>query len=100
MRYLPPSGTAGLARSLVSGNNRVPAPPPITIDRVRWVVPGGNAGVEGACPGNALVGCMPYCVCTRSITSASGWAATYLRAYATGLLPLSVLISHALLIMC
>src|SRR6266540_3014411 len=28
-RYLPASGTAGLDRSLVSGNRRVPAPPPI-----------------------------------------------------------------------
>src|SRR5581483_1167641 len=27
-RYLPPSGTAGLARSLVRGKRRVPAPPP------------------------------------------------------------------------
>src|SRR6185437_4291529 len=32
MRYLPASGTAGLARSLVSGNNRVPWPPPIMTD--------------------------------------------------------------------
>src|SRR6266567_6832453 len=44
-RYFPPSGTAGLARSLVSGNSRVPAPPPMMIARVRWVVPGGSAGV-------------------------------------------------------
>ena len=28
-RYLPASGTAGLARSLVSGNNREPWPPPM-----------------------------------------------------------------------
>src|SRR5438876_1576984 len=28
-RYLPASGTAGLARSLVKGNSRVPAPPPM-----------------------------------------------------------------------
>src|SRR5690349_7462057 len=28
-RYLPASGTAGLARSLVRGNNRVPCPPPM-----------------------------------------------------------------------
>src|SRR5215218_2645649 len=27
-RYLPASGTAGLARSVVSGKSRVPAPPP------------------------------------------------------------------------
>jgi len=43
-RYLPPSGTAGLARSFVSGNKRVPAPPPMMMARVRWVVPGGSAG--------------------------------------------------------
>src|SRR5256714_7914627 len=34
-RYLPPSGTGGLARSLVSGNKRVPAPPPMTSDNVQ-----------------------------------------------------------------
>ena len=28
-RYLPASGTAGLARSLVSGNRREPCPPPM-----------------------------------------------------------------------
>src|SRR5262245_8861490 len=28
-RYLPAKGTAGLERSLVNGNNRVPAPPPM-----------------------------------------------------------------------
>src|SRR5712664_115795 len=43
MRYLPPSGTAGLARSFVNGNKRVPAPPPIMMASVLWVVPGGNA---------------------------------------------------------
>ena len=37
-----PKGTAGLERSLVRGNNRVPAPPPMTIARVRCVVPGGS----------------------------------------------------------
>ena len=29
-RYLPASGTAGFARYAVSGNNRVPRPPPKT----------------------------------------------------------------------
>src|SRR5205809_959707 len=33
MRYFPASGTAGLERSLVSGNRRVPAPPPMMIAR-------------------------------------------------------------------
>src|ERR1700746_2593834 len=33
-RYLPASGTAGLARSFVKGNSRVPAPPPMMIARV------------------------------------------------------------------
>src|SRR6476660_3211580 len=28
-RYFPPNGTAGLDRFLVSGNRRVPAPPPM-----------------------------------------------------------------------
>src|SRR5580704_15899070 len=36
-RYFPASGTAGLARSLVSGNSRVPAPPPMIIDSTRLV---------------------------------------------------------------
>src|SRR6266566_511020 len=50
IRYLPPSGTAGLARSFVNGNKRVPAPPPIMIASVRCSAPGGSApstfGVE------------------------------------------------------
>src|SRR6266481_4548261 len=33
-RYLPASGTAGLDRSFVSGNSRVPAPPPMMIANV------------------------------------------------------------------
>src|SRR5271157_2008721 len=37
-RYLPASGTAGLARSLVKGNSRVPAPPPMMMARVSSVV--------------------------------------------------------------
>src|SRR6202035_4652083 len=32
-RYTPPNGTAGLARSAVSGASRVPAPPASTIPR-------------------------------------------------------------------
>src|SRR5579872_5468969 len=35
MRYLPPKGTAGLARSLVSGESRVPLPPARTIPKTR-----------------------------------------------------------------
>src|SRR2546421_10288029 len=31
-RYLPASGTAGLARSRVSGNRRVPWPPPMMME--------------------------------------------------------------------
>src|SRR6266849_8846922 len=34
-RYLPPKGTAGLARSLVSGKSRVPLPPARTIPSTR-----------------------------------------------------------------
>lgn len=33
-RYLPASGTAGLARSLVRGKSLVPAPPPMTMPKV------------------------------------------------------------------
>src|SRR5262245_20244893 len=43
-RYLPPSGTAGLARSLVRGNSRVPAPPPMTM--VRTVLVFGDMRAE------------------------------------------------------
>src|SRR5947209_20093688 len=35
MRYLPPNGTAGLARSFVSGYSRVPFPPASTIPNTR-----------------------------------------------------------------
>src|SRR5581483_2090256 len=35
MRYLPPKGTAGFARSLVSGESRVPLPPARTIPKTR-----------------------------------------------------------------
>src|SRR4051794_41633831 len=35
-RYFPPSGAAGLARSLVSGKRRVPAPPPSTTLTTSW----------------------------------------------------------------
>src|SRR5271157_172469 len=35
MRYFPPNGTAGLARSLVSGCSRVPFPPASTMPNVR-----------------------------------------------------------------
>ena len=35
-RYLPASGTAGLARSLVRGKSRVPAPPPMMTARTSF----------------------------------------------------------------
>jgi hypothetical protein len=35
---LPPKGTAGFARSFVKGNNRVPFPPPNTIDNTSDIV--------------------------------------------------------------
>src|ERR1700686_5423818 len=35
MRYLPPNGTAGLARSLVRGDRRVPLPPANTMPNTR-----------------------------------------------------------------
>jgi hypothetical protein len=34
MRYLPPSGTAGFERSSVSGNSRLPSPPPMMMASV------------------------------------------------------------------
>src|SRR5215813_1089201 len=37
-RYRPPNGTAGLARSAVSGASRRPAPPASTIPRMRGCV--------------------------------------------------------------
>src|SRR5947207_7091063 len=37
-RYFPASGTAGLARSLVSGNRRVPCPPPIITESTSLVL--------------------------------------------------------------
>src|SRR5579862_2917435 len=38
MRYFPASGTAGLARSFVSGNRRVPWPPPIMTESTLLVL--------------------------------------------------------------
>src|SRR6266478_4165328 len=38
IRYLPASGTAGLARSLVSGNSRVPWPPPMMTESTLLVL--------------------------------------------------------------
>src|SRR5947199_396344 len=38
MRYLPASGTAGFARSFVSGKSRVPCPPPIITERTLLVL--------------------------------------------------------------
>src|SRR3974390_1726073 len=49
MRYFPASGTAGLARSLVSGNNRVPCPPPIITESTLLV----------------LIDCRPVCDITK-----------------------------------
>src|SRR6266853_3039428 len=43
MRYFPASGTAGFERSLVSGNRRVPAPPPMMMARLFSVI---EAGIE------------------------------------------------------
>src|SRR5437016_12399692 len=37
-RYFPASGTAGLARSLVRGNSRVPWPPPIMTESTLLVL--------------------------------------------------------------
>src|SRR5476651_506674 len=37
-RYFPASGTAGFARSFVSGNRRVPCPPPMMTQRTLLVL--------------------------------------------------------------
>src|SRR4051795_8633711 len=44
-RYLPASGTAGFDRSLVSGNSRLPAPPPMITARTFTVF-----GADRFCP--------------------------------------------------
>src|SRR6266436_768585 len=75
MRYLPPSGTAGLARSLVNGKRRVPAPPPMMFASVRWVVPGGSAGVDIA---ETESRAPRFCVCTSPITQCWWFTATFL----------------------
>src|SRR5256885_1741223 len=77
MRYFPPSGTAGFERSFVSGNKRVPAPPPMTMASVRCVVPGGSAGVVITEAESREAG---FCVCTPSITQAWRMGANLLRA--------------------
>src|SRR5258708_32492428 len=41
MRYFPASGTAGFERSLVKGNRRVPAPPPMMMARLFSVIEAG-----------------------------------------------------------
>src|ERR1700730_15993596 len=43
MRYLPPNGTAGLARSLVRGDRRVPLPPANTIPNTRMRIASAKA---------------------------------------------------------
>src|SRR5438874_7136801 len=63
-RYFPPSGTAGFERSLVSGNKRVPAPPPIMMARVCLATEGRLMGVmiggkESAHVGQEWVLCQP-----------------------------------------
>src|SRR6202011_1907496 len=99
-RYLPPSGTAGLARSFVNGNSRVPAPPPITIASVRCVVPGGSAGNGNALSADALFSWGSSRFCTSIITKGPVPTATFLRSYRAGLDPRYVLISHATRLMC
>src|ERR1035437_3956386 len=64
IRYLPPKGTAGLARSLVSGPNRIPLPPARTMPNTR-----------------IRIGFMPYCSRVRVLRQTTnpllsrGWAA-------------------------
>jgi hypothetical protein len=51
-RYLPANGTAGLARSLVSGKRRVPAPPPMMTAIVCFISTGW--GREGSVKRSAI----------------------------------------------
>src|SRR5829696_123799 len=43
-RYFPASGTAGLARWAVSGNSRVPAPPPRITESTRFIEGAARVG--------------------------------------------------------
>src|SRR5438034_8951250 len=43
MRYRPPNGTAGLARSRVSGSSRVPLPPARTTANTFFMMDSANA---------------------------------------------------------
>src|SRR5271163_2682843 len=52
-RYTPPNGTAGLARSAVSGLRRVPAPPASTIPRTDAL------GMDPSCRGYGLTAMLP-----------------------------------------
>src|ERR1035437_379064 len=54
IRYLPPKGTAGLARSLVSGPNRIPLPPARTMPNTR-----------------IRIGFMPYCSRVRVLLAST-----------------------------
>src|SRR4051794_36571318 len=87
-RYLPPSGTAGLARSFVRGKRRVPAPPPMITARGRSVVPGGSVGADiepglrndsagdSCCGTGSITQCLPI----RAIFSSTGHIALQLYA--------------------
>src|SRR5205823_6808538 len=78
MRYFPPSGTAGFARSFVKGNKRVPAPPPMTMASVRCVVPGGSAGGDDdACAADESSR-GEFCIATHLITQGLHVPATFL----------------------
>src|SRR5215211_5320219 len=46
-RYLPASGTAGLARWRVSGNSRVPAPPPRITASIRFIAGAAKVVLRG-----------------------------------------------------
>src|ERR1700730_10281945 len=81
MRYFPPSGTAGLARSFVNGNKRVPAPPPIMMASVCCVVPGGRAGADIAGLANVGLRRGSFWAATPAITQRPSIQATFLLLY-------------------
>src|SRR5208283_5664635 len=62
-RYLPANGTAGLARSLVNGNRRLPCPPPMMTDKTALVF---NV-------------CRPVCDVTKAFVGFSKLPALYRR---------------------
>src|SRR3970040_1188444 len=73
MRYLPPNGTAGFARSLVNGKRRSPRPPAKTTPRTSTVFPPDwRDGLYRRAPGLSIYyGALPYSLVIVASRSAS-----------------------------